>query len=85
MKELLNKLFSRQGGTAQVAKDRLQIIMTHERGAGRGPEFLSALQKELLEVVRRHLAQDLPEVQVSLRHEDGVEVLALDVALSGKP
>ena len=40
--------------TASVAKERLQIIVAHERGQRDEPDYLPALQKELVDVIRKY-------------------------------
>lgn len=54
--------------TATIAKDRLRIIVAHER-AGRGsnsPDYLPMLQRELLEVIRKYINVDAESVKVDL-------------------
>ena len=41
--------------TASVAKERLQIIVAHERGQRDQPDYLPQLQQELLEVIRKYV------------------------------
>ena len=69
--------------TAALAKERLQIIVAHERGHSRrgSPEYLPALKKELLEVVRKYVPIDQSQVKVHLDREGGYEVLELNITL----
>ena len=76
-------LFSPNKGTAQLAKQRLQIILTHERNARnitkpRAPDYLPALQRELQLVVAKYIKVPPREVAVRFaqpRHSpDGLEV-----------
>lgn len=65
--------------TAQVAKERLQIIVSHERGQNNAPDYLPLLQQELIEVVSKYIpsAKDLIKVE-----RDGNRVnLTLDITL----
>ena len=50
---LLDFLFPERRNTAGIAKDRLKIVLAHERASRDAPDFLPALQKDLLEVVGR--------------------------------
>ncbi|MFG6084312.1 cell division topological specificity factor MinE, partial [Paracoccus litorisediminis] len=43
----------RKPNPAQTAKERLQILLAHERAGGTSPDFLPLLQRDILEVVRR--------------------------------
>jgi cell division topological specificity factor len=76
-------LFRRNPPTANVAKERLRIIVAQERSARGGPDYLPLLRRELLEVIRKYVNVDPDEVQVNLEREDGHEVLELSVALPG--
>ena len=75
-------LFRSKPNTAQVAKERLRIIVSQERNRrGGGPDYLPLLRKELLEVIRKYVNVDPDAIQVSLEKEDGHEILELSVAL----
>lgn len=69
--------------TAKVAKERLQIIIAHERGSERrrAPDYLPRLKQELLEVVRRYVEVGEDQVKVNLEQDDGYEVLELNITL----
>ena len=68
--------------SAALAKERLQIIVAHERGSRRGsPDYLPALKKELLEVVRKYVPVDPSQIKVHLDREGGYEILELNITL----
>ena len=77
------KLFKRPEGTAQTAKDRLQIIVARERTAcsGAGAGYLPQLQQELLQVIAKYERVDLDRVNVSLDRRGDTEVLELCIML----
>jgi cell division topological specificity factor len=81
----LLQLFRRPPPSAQVAKERLRIIVAQERSTRGGPDYLPLLRRELLEVIRKYFNVDAEAVQVSLGREAGHEVLELSVALPQKP
>ncbi len=69
--------------TAVVAKERLQIILAHER-AGRGaatPDYLPALQEELLEVIAKYIHIDRQMIKVQLDKHGEYDVLELNITL----
>ncbi len=66
---------------AAKAKERLQILLAHERADRHGPDFLPQLQKELLEVIKRYLAVDDDKVAVKLQRESGCSLLEVNVEL----
>jgi cell division topological specificity factor len=72
--------------SAQVAKERLRIIVSQERSKrGGGPDYLPLLRKELLEVIRKYVNVSPEAIQVNVEREDGHEVLELSVALPEPP
>lgn len=69
--------------TAVIAKERLQIILAHER-AGRGaatPDYLPALQEELLAVIAKYIHVDRELIKVQLEKHGEYDVLELNVTL----
>lgn len=71
--------------TASVAKDRLRIIVAHERVTRGGPDYLPMLQRELLEVIRKYVNVDAEAVKVDLMGEGDNKVLDISVALPENP
>ena len=56
--KLLDFLKRERKKSASVAKERLQIIVAHQRSQRGQPDFLPMLEKELLEVIRRYVEVD---------------------------
>lgn len=80
---LLDYLRGNEKKSAAVAKERLQIILAHER-AGRGaatPDYLPALQEELLEVIAKYIHIDRNMIKVQLEKHGEYDVLELNVTL----
>ncbi|ALN56931.1 cell division topological specificity factor MinE [Lysobacter sp. K5869] len=71
--------------TAAVAKDRLRIIVAHERAGRGGPDYLPMLQRELLEVIRKYVNVDVEAVKVDVVKEGQHDVLDISVALPDAP
>ena len=68
--------------TAPIARERLQILMAHERGATRGkPDLLMQLREEILAVVSRHVALDPEKVIVRMERGKTVSTLEVDIEL----
>lgn len=70
--------------TASIAKERLQIIVAHERNTRDQPDYLPQLQQELLDVIRKYVAIQDDQVQVQLDKNDSCSVLELNVTLPDK-
>jgi cell division topological specificity factor len=77
----LMAFFRRTPPSAQVAKERLRIIVAQERRARGGPDYLPLLRRELLTVIRKYFNVEAEAIQVNLGRESGQEVLELTVAL----
>ena len=73
--------FQRPQKTAKFAKERLQIIIAHERGALDKPDYLLLLQKDLLDVIAKYVSIDKEAVKVELERKDGCSILELNVVL----
>ena len=77
----LNYFKSSKKNTASIAKERLQIIVAHERGKREQPDYLPQLQQEILDVIRKYVPIDQDQVQVQLDKSDNCSVLELNVTL----
>lgn len=67
--------------SAQVAKNRLQIIVAHERAENSGYDFLPQLRRELLCVVQKYVPVELDHIHVDVSKEGNCEVLEFNVTL----
>ena len=80
---LLSFLLGEKKKTASVAKERLQIILAHERG-GRGGvrvDWLPQLQRELVAVISKYVAIKPEDIKVHLERQDSLEVLEVKIEL----
>lgn len=76
---------SNRRSSASIAKERLQIIVAHERGLAHGPDYLPMLQQELLAVVRKYVHVEDQHIKVSMEKDGECEVLELNIALPDQP
>ena len=80
---LFSFLLGEKKKTASVAKERLQIILAHER-AGRNagqPDYLPALQRDLVAVISKYIKIDPHDIKVHLEKQDNLEVLEVKIEL----
>ena len=78
----LQKLFGNQPKSAAVAKERLQLIIAHERsGPSSQPDFLPALQKELIAVISKYVSVNPDDIKVLLEKQGNYEVLEVNIVL----
>ncbi len=68
--------------TANVAKERLQIILAHERGGRTSlPDFLPALQRDLIAVISKYIKIDPSDIKVNLERDANMEILEVKIEL----
>jgi cell division topological specificity factor len=78
---LMDYFRKERNSTASIAKERLQILVAHDRISSRGPDYLPKMQQELLAVIRKYIAIDDDQVQVNLEQQGTASVLELNVML----
>ena len=78
---LLDYFRSSRQATASIAKERLQILVAHERAERNKPDYLPMLQKELLEVIRKYVNVDQNSISVTMEQDENREVLELNIIL----
>lgn len=69
--------------SAQTAKDRLQIILAHERQDRTQPDYLPLLQKDILAVIRKYVEVANDKVQMRLQREERISTLEIEIELPG--
>jgi cell division topological specificity factor len=78
---LLDYFKTTKPNSAKVAKERLQILVAHERNARNQPSYLPALQQELLKVIQKYIKVDLDAISVNFDSDDEQETLELNIVL----
>jgi cell division topological specificity factor len=80
---LLSFLLGEKKKTATVAKERLQIILAHER-SGRGgsrADYLPQLQQELVAVISKYVSIQPGDIKVHLEKQENLDVLEVKIEL----
>jgi cell division topological specificity factor len=67
--------------SASVARERLQILLTHERVGGGQPDLLPLLREQVLAVVAKHIAVEPDKVQVRIEPGKAVSVLEIEIEI----
>ncbi|WP_292976048.1 cell division topological specificity factor MinE [Nitrosomonas sp.] len=78
---LLDYFRSSKSKTASVAKERLQILVAHERYYRNKPSYLPQLQEELMQVIRKYVQVDQDAISVKFEQDDNQETLELNIVL----
>ena len=80
---ILSFLLGEKKKSANVAKERLQIILAHER-TGRNasePDYLPELQRDLIAVLSKYVKINAEDIKVNLERQDNLEVLEVKIEL----
>ena len=81
---MLSFLLGEKKKSASVAKERLQIILARERvsgGESSTPDYLPALQKELMAVISKYVDINPNDIKVQLERQENLEVLEVKIEL----
>ena len=82
---LLRLFSSNRNPSAVVARERLQILLAHERGLVGQPDLLVRLREEILAVISRHVTLDPDKVVVKMDKGTHVSTLEVDIELPNEP
>jgi len=78
---LLNYFKKTKPNTARLAKERLQILVAHERTVRNQPSYLPELQKELLAVIKKYVQVNQEDIAINYESDDDQETLELNIVL----
>jgi cell division topological specificity factor len=73
--------FFRKQATAPIARDRLQILLSHERTIAGGSDLVAVLREEILAVIKKHVQVDQEKVQVKMDRGESVSMLEVDIEI----
>jgi len=78
---LLDYFKTTKPNSAKLAKERLQILVAHERNSRNQPSYLPELQQELLKVIQKYIQVDQDAISVIFDSDDQQETLELNIVL----
>ena len=78
------RVFSNKTTPKEVAKDRLRLILIHDRG-DLAPETLDKIREEILEVISKYIEIDINDVDISLNRSDSIEGEASPALIANIP
>jgi cell division topological specificity factor len=76
---LLNLFYKRR--SASVARDRLQILLAHERSTSERSDLVAVLREEILAVIARHVPVARDKVHVKMEHGRAVSMLEVEIEI----
>jgi cell division topological specificity factor len=71
----------RRRSSAPVARERLQILLSHERGMRGQSDLLAILREEILAVIEKHVSIERDNVQIKMDRGDAVSLLEIDIEI----
>ena len=84
LRDILNKLLRRQEASANTARERLQLVLAHDR-TDLSPDLLDQMRREILEVVAKYVEIDIEDGAVSLETEDRMTALVANLPIKRDP
>jgi cell division topological specificity factor len=80
----LDRLFGERKKTAAIAKNRLAILIAHERdpnsNSGR-TDYIPAMKDELLQVISKYVKVNPSDINIQFSRQDTYEVMEVNVVL----
>ena len=76
----LLRLFGKRR-SASVARERLQILLAHERNNNCSSDLIAVLHKEVLQAISKHLTVDPGKVEVKVHRREAVSMLEIDIEI----
>jgi cell division topological specificity factor len=73
--------FLNRRGSAPIARNRLQILLAHERADAGQSDLVATLHKEILDVITKHIVVDRDKVQVKLDRGEAFSTLEIDIEM----
>lgn len=78
MLDLIQKVFGRENASAQVAKERLRLVLVHDR-ANVSPQFLDRMKEDLIRVISEYMEIDTATMEVRLQQAEHQSALVANI------
>ena len=82
MASFLQKLFGTEKASKELAKDRLKLVLIHDR-ASMSPEMMDDLRRDLVEVISRYMDFDEKSLDVQMADQDNMTMLEVNIPVAG--
>lgn len=82
MLEFITKLFGKDNGSKNIAKERLRLVLVHDR-TSISPQLLETLKTELIQVISKHMEIDESTLEVSLDSSGNTVALVANIPVKG--
>jgi cell division topological specificity factor len=71
-------------GSAPRARERLQVLLSHERVACGRHDLLSILREEIIAVIGRHVSFEPDKVQIKMDRGKSISTLAIELEIPNR-
>jgi cell division topological specificity factor len=71
----------RRGNSGSVARERLQILLTHERRSDCSHELVALIHREVIAAIAKHVSIDPEKVEVEIRHREKMSFLEINLEI----
>jgi|YelNatPaOPRAMG01_1025707.scaffolds.fasta_scaffold00806_4 cell division topological specificity factor len=78
----IKKLFNREPSSKEVAKERLKLVLIHDR-TSISPEIMNEIKTEIIDVISKHLEIDMNGIDISLEGEENSIALIASIPIKG--
>lgn len=75
---LFTNLFGKKTSTANVARDRLKLVLAHERASNALP-YMDEMKDEIMEVIKKYT--QVKDIHISSRNNQNIDVLEMEIVL----
>jgi cell division topological specificity factor len=76
----LLQFFNRRN-SAPVARERLQLLLAHERKSASNSDLIAVIQKEVLDAISKHIAIDPDKVEIKMHTREEMSLLEIDIEI----
>ncbi len=82
MLDFLSRLFGRDSGSKNVAKERLRLVLVHDR-TSISPQILEAMKADMIQVISNYMVIDESKLEVSLDSSGNTVALVANIPVKG--
>ena len=82
MLEFITRLFSRGSGSKDIAKERLRLVLVHDR-TSISPQLLETLKNEMIQVISKYMEIDESALEVNLDSNGNTVALVANIPVKG--
>lgn len=82
MLDFIAKIFGKESGSKNVAKERLRLVLVHDR-ASMSPQMLESLKTDLIQVISNYMVIDEANLEVNLDSSGNTVALVANIPVKG--